>query len=138
MDILAGRTAYISGGIISTINHCLVENSTINGYVTKGDANELPDDYIVSSSDIVGQYVALIPILGNVLTLLSSSMGFLLIIVLSLLAFFIYQLTVFLFLKNPATLISIQPFYRDRIGLLGYFNEFAKRFNETEFLISVY
>ncbi|MDD4571249.1 MAG: hypothetical protein PHN47_01995, partial [Clostridia bacterium] len=92
MDILAGRTAYISGGIISTINHCLVENSTINGYVTKGDANELPDDYIVSSSDIVGQYVALIPILGNVLTLLSSSMGFLLIIVLSLLAFFIYQL----------------------------------------------
>ena len=92
MDILAGRTAYISGGIISTINHCLVENSTINGYVTKGDANELPDDYIVSSSNIVGQYVALIPILGNVLTLLSSSMGFLLIIVLSLLAFFIYQL----------------------------------------------
>ncbi len=42
------------------------------------------------------------------------------------------------FLNNPAALVSVQPSYRDRTELLGYFNEFTKRFNETEFLKSVY
>ena len=42
------------------------------------------------------------------------------------------------FLENPATMVSVQPSYRDRTELLGYFNEFSKRFNETEFLRSVY
>lgn len=42
------------------------------------------------------------------------------------------------FLNNPASLVSVQPSFRDRTELLGYFNEFTKRFNETEFLRSVY
>ncbi|MDD6614910.1 MAG: hypothetical protein PUF13_02230 [Lachnospiraceae bacterium] len=42
------------------------------------------------------------------------------------------------FLDNPATLVSVQPSYRDRTELLGYFNEFSKRFNETEFLRALY
>ena len=42
------------------------------------------------------------------------------------------------FLNNPATLVSVQPSYRDRTELLGYFNEFSKRFNETEFLRALY
>ena len=42
------------------------------------------------------------------------------------------------FLNNPATMVSIQPSYRDRTELLGYFNEFSKRFNETEFLRALY
>ena len=42
------------------------------------------------------------------------------------------------FLDNPATMISVQPSYRDRTELLGYFNEFSKRFNETEFLRALY
>ena len=42
------------------------------------------------------------------------------------------------FLENPATMVSVQPSYRDRTELLGYFNEFSKRFNETEFLRSLY
>lgn len=42
------------------------------------------------------------------------------------------------FLNNPATLISVQPSYRDRTELIGYFNEFSKRFNETEFLRALY
>jgi hypothetical protein len=32
----------------------------------------------------------------------------------------------------------VQPSYRDRTELLGYFNEFSKRFNETEFLRALY
>lgn len=42
------------------------------------------------------------------------------------------------FLDNPATIVSIQPNFRDRTEMLGYFNEFSKRFNETEFLRALY
>lgn len=42
------------------------------------------------------------------------------------------------YLDNPATIVSVQPSFRDRSELLGYFNEFAKRFNETEFLRAMY
>lgn len=42
------------------------------------------------------------------------------------------------YMNNPATIISVQPSYRDRTELLGYFNEFSKRFNETEFLRALY
>lgn len=42
------------------------------------------------------------------------------------------------YLSNPATIVSVQPSYRDRTELLGYFNEFSKKFNETEFLRAVY
>ena len=42
------------------------------------------------------------------------------------------------FLCNPATMVSVQPSFRDRTELLGYFNEFSNRFNETEFLRALY
>lgn len=42
------------------------------------------------------------------------------------------------YMKNPATIVSVQPSFRDRTELLGYFNEFSKRFNETEFLRALY
>ena len=42
------------------------------------------------------------------------------------------------FLSNPATMVAVQPVFRDRTELLGYFNEFSKRFNETEFLRASY
>lgn len=42
------------------------------------------------------------------------------------------------FFSNDATLVSVQPSWRDRAELLGYFNEFTKKFNETEFLAKVY
>ena len=42
------------------------------------------------------------------------------------------------YLDNPATIVSVQPSFRDRSEIIGYFNEFAKRFNETEFLRALY
>jgi hypothetical protein len=42
------------------------------------------------------------------------------------------------FFKNDAAIISVQPSWRDRAELLGYLNEFTKRFNETDFLKSLY
>jgi len=42
------------------------------------------------------------------------------------------------FLRNDATIASVQPSWRDRTELFGYFNEFTKRFNETEVLKKMY
>ncbi len=42
------------------------------------------------------------------------------------------------FFLNNATIASVQPSWRDRTELLGYFNEFTKRYNETEVLKRVY
>ena len=42
------------------------------------------------------------------------------------------------FSRYPSTIVSVQPSFRDRTELLGYFNEFSKRFNETEFLRALY
>ncbi|MBQ7862745.1 MAG: hypothetical protein IJ349_11170 [Clostridia bacterium] len=42
------------------------------------------------------------------------------------------------FLRNPAIIASVQPSWRDRTEIFGYFNEFTKRFNETEVLKKMY
>lgn len=42
------------------------------------------------------------------------------------------------YFKNDATIASVQPSWRDRTELFGYFNEFTKKFNETEFLRRIY
>ncbi len=42
------------------------------------------------------------------------------------------------FIKNDAIIASVQPSWRDRIELFGYFNEFTKKFNETEVLKGLY
>ena len=42
------------------------------------------------------------------------------------------------FFQNDATIVSVQPSWRDRAELFGYFNEFSKRFNETEVLRRIY
>lgn len=42
------------------------------------------------------------------------------------------------FFNNDTSIISVQPSWRDRAELVGYFNEFTKKFNETDFLASLY
>jgi hypothetical protein len=42
------------------------------------------------------------------------------------------------FFRNPATICSVQPSWRDRSELLGYYNEFTHKFTETDFLRAVY
>ncbi|MDD4316357.1 MAG: hypothetical protein PHC84_04290 [Clostridia bacterium] len=39
---------------------------------------------------------------------------------------------------NNALIVSVQPSWRDRAELLGYLNEFTKKFNETDFLSGLY
>jgi len=42
------------------------------------------------------------------------------------------------FFNNSASMISVQPSWRDRAEIIGYLNEFTKRFNETDFLKALY
>lgn len=42
------------------------------------------------------------------------------------------------FLKNDSKVASVQPSWRDRTELFGYFNEFTKKFNETDVLKEIY
>ena len=42
------------------------------------------------------------------------------------------------FFDSDAAIISVQPSWRDRAELIGYFNEFTKKFNETDFLSGLY
>ena len=42
------------------------------------------------------------------------------------------------FLGNPSTVIPVQPMWKERTDLIGYYNEFTKRFNETDLLKKMY
>lgn len=42
------------------------------------------------------------------------------------------------FFQNDAAIISVQPSWRDRNEMIGYFNEFTKKYNETDFLKALY
>lgn len=42
------------------------------------------------------------------------------------------------FLNNDATVAPVQPSWRDKSELFGYFNEFSKKFNETDVLTRIY
>ena len=42
------------------------------------------------------------------------------------------------FIDNTATVIPVQPMWKERTDLIGYYNEFTKRFNETLLLEKMY
>ena len=42
------------------------------------------------------------------------------------------------FINNESTIASVQPSWRDSTEIYGYFNEFTKRFNETQVLAKMY
>lgn len=95
--------------------HRIAEIQEQNGarcYTTKGDNNAIADTHIISDGDIVGRYVGKLPGFGKIVDFLSGSMGFLLVIVLPLLVFFVYQvyhlITVSIELKKALAVESIQ------------------------------
>ena len=42
------------------------------------------------------------------------------------------------FFTNPTPIIPVQPSWRDRSEMIGYLNEFTKKFNESDFLKELY
>ena len=67
------------------------DDNELKTYVTKGDANPIEDSHMIADGDIVGKHVATIRGMGKVMSFMSSSTGFLILIVLPMLVFLIYQ-----------------------------------------------
>ena len=68
------------------------EANGVRSYTTIGDNNNgVADQHVISDGDIVGKYIGHVSGLGKVMNFLSSSMGFLIVIVLPMLLFVIYQ-----------------------------------------------
>ncbi len=42
------------------------------------------------------------------------------------------------FLRNDSVVVPVQPMWKERSDIIGYFNEFTKRFNETTMLVKMY
>ena len=73
----------------------IVDADTYIYFVTKGDNNSSEDALTVHQSEVVGKYQTKISGLGSVLDFLQTSKGFFCIIVLPVVAFFIYYLVNF-------------------------------------------
>ena len=92
-DIITFHTIIDNQYALNT--HRIQKIDEVNGvrsYTTIGDNNNgVADQHVISDGDIVGKYVGHISNLGKVMSFLSSSMGFLIVIVLPMLLFFISQ-----------------------------------------------
>ncbi len=92
-DIICFHTIIMNEYVLNT--HRISEISqegTVRRYTTMGDNNNgIADQHVIADGDIVGKYVGKVSNLGKVMDFLSSSVGFLVVIVLPLLIFFIYQ-----------------------------------------------
>lgn len=91
-DIITFHTVIDMQSVVNT--HRIIEiidGGDIIQFVTKGDANDEADLSVVGGGNVIGKYKLLIPKVGLVLDFLSTSIGFLIVIVLPLLLLFLYQ-----------------------------------------------
>lgn len=92
-DIITFHTIIQNQYVLNTHRIASIEDHNgLHSYITKGDNNQIEDSHVISDGDIVGIYKTTIPGAGKLIDLLSSSTGFLLVIVLPMLLFFGYQL----------------------------------------------
>ncbi|NCB52313.1 MAG: signal peptidase I [Clostridia bacterium] len=73
----------------------IFDKGTYLYFTTKGDNNTIEDSIGVHQSEIVGKYVTHIPNMGAVIDYLQTGTGFLLVIVIPVLLFFVYHLLQF-------------------------------------------
>lgn len=106
--------------------HRITEIQDLGGarsYVTKGDNNQIADTHMIADGDIVGRYVTRLAGVGRVMNFLSGSTGFLLVIVLPLLIFFIYQvyhlITVSIDLKKAIAVETAREQAQAQAGAAG-------------------
>lgn len=92
-DIICFHTIIENQYALNTHRIESIEGSgEIRSYTTIGDNNQgVTDTHVISDGDIVGKYVGHIKGAGKVMDFISSSVGFLVVIVLPMLIFFIYQ-----------------------------------------------
>ena len=64
----------------TTVTHRII-NMTSEGFRTKGDANEEPDQWIVRKENVIGKVIAVIPYIGYLGYFVRTPIGFILLIV---------------------------------------------------------
>lgn len=95
-DIITYWTVIDGERVLNT--HRIVEIYDGNGYLifaTKGDNNSTVDTLTVHEAEIVGKYAFRIPGVGKVFDYLQTSTGFLIVVVIPVLIFLLYQLIQF-------------------------------------------
>lgn len=95
-DIITYWTVIDGERVLNT--HRIEEIYDGNGYLifaTKGDNNSAVDSLTVHESEIVGKYSFRIPSVGKVFDYLQTSTGFLIVVVIPVLIFLLYQLIQF-------------------------------------------
>lgn len=72
-EVIAYYSSLETGGVIT---HRVLENDLVNGYfITKGDANEKEDPTPVPYEHLIGEVVLSVPVLGNILTAITTENG---------------------------------------------------------------
>jgi len=64
----------------TTVTHRII-GITSQGFITKGDANEDPDTWIVKKQDVIGKVIAIIPYIGYLGYFVRTPIGFTLLII---------------------------------------------------------
>jgi signal peptidase len=64
----------------TTVTHRII-NITSQGFITKGDANEDPDQWIVKKENVIGKVIATIPYIGYLGYFVRTPIGFILLII---------------------------------------------------------
>lgn len=86
MVIIHRQDSYSNGDIITYISSNgnlithRIQETTKDGYITKGDANNTPDKEIVAKDNVVGIVVMIIPKIGMVSSALRTPLGMLCIV----------------------------------------------------------
>ncbi len=95
-DIITYWTVIDGERVLNT--HRIVEIYDANGYLifaTKGDNNTTVDTLTVHEAEVVGKYAFRIPGVGKVFDYLQTSTGFLIVVVIPVIIFLLYQLIQF-------------------------------------------
>jgi len=70
----------ISESATTTVTHRII-NITNEGFITKGDANEDPDQWIVKKENVIGKAIFTIPFIGYIGYFVRTPIGFILLII---------------------------------------------------------
>lgn len=92
-DIISYYDTIDGENVIKTHRVVSIIDEGVRLYTTRGDNNDVEDNYVLTEVDIIGKYQNIrIPLLGYIIDFFKSKWGFLLFIIIPLAIIFIFQL----------------------------------------------
>ena len=110
----------------TTVTHRII-GITSQGFITKGDANEDPDQWIVKKENVIGKVIAVIPLLGYLGYFVKTPIGFALLIIIPATIIIILEIREIIKEttkrkqqnRKPATNMTSVKMTRERLSNLG-------------------